>query len=230
MVSPGTCVAWFDFADGRTIVSSGGAVSKVWNKSGVSNHLTQGTASRQPITGSRTQNGLNVLDFDGSNHAMVFDLNTAVSQPFTFFIVATVDVTTNQTIIGRQTAATAGQWTIVKNGGFSIFQTYGFGSGGIAGGGVITYNPNANIHTVSLAEGSSVSYQLNNGSVATDGVLISGYNNGVATALMLGASPGYSNFMNGAVAEIIIYNGILNASQKKQICEYLGRKWSITVS
>ena len=59
-------VAWFDASDTDTIIESSGAVSQWNDKSGNAHIVKQGTALSQPITGSRQLNGLNVLDFNGS--------------------------------------------------------------------------------------------------------------------------------------------------------------------
>ena len=57
---------WLDADDSDSITHSGGAVSQWSDKSGRGNHVTQTTENRKPTTGSRTQNGRNVIDFDPS--------------------------------------------------------------------------------------------------------------------------------------------------------------------
>lgn len=65
-----TLYGWWDASDTGSITQSLGAASQINDLSGNSEHITQGTGANQPATGSRTQNGLNVLDFDGSNDYM----------------------------------------------------------------------------------------------------------------------------------------------------------------
>ena len=69
--------AWYDAADETTISENdaSGRASHVDYQSGNDNHITQGTAANQPATGSRTENGLNVLAFDGVAYDM--DMPTA---------------------------------------------------------------------------------------------------------------------------------------------------------
>lgn len=62
--------AWYDAADLDTIVASAGAVSEWKDKSGNGFHLTQGSASLQPKTGTRSLGGRNVMDFDGSDDVL----------------------------------------------------------------------------------------------------------------------------------------------------------------
>lgn len=56
--------AWFDAADEDTITESGGAVSQWDDKSGNGFDVSRSDASEQPVTGSDTINGYNVITFD----------------------------------------------------------------------------------------------------------------------------------------------------------------------
>jgi hypothetical protein len=85
---------WLDAADTATITESGGAVSQWDDKSGNGYNVTQGTGAAQPTTGSTTQNGLNVLSFDGGDR---MSASTAADWKFlndgtlyTIFIVGSV--------------------------------------------------------------------------------------------------------------------------------------------
>ena len=57
---------WLDASDTASITHVAGAVSQWNDKSGNNNHALQSSAAAKPTTGTRTQNGLNVIDFDGS--------------------------------------------------------------------------------------------------------------------------------------------------------------------
>jgi len=65
-------IGWWDASDSSTITESSGAVSNWANKGtgGSTYDLTQATGTRQPLTGSNTQNGKNLLTFDGANDQM----------------------------------------------------------------------------------------------------------------------------------------------------------------
>jgi hypothetical protein len=60
--------AWFDASDTTTITDAGsGAVSEWRDKSGWGQTVVETDNTRRPLTGVSSQNGLNVLQFDGSN-------------------------------------------------------------------------------------------------------------------------------------------------------------------
>jgi len=76
------CVAWYDAAQGVTLVSS--AVSQ-WNDlSGLNNHLTQGTAGARPVVGVG-QAGLPCINFDGVDD--ILNVTVAIAQPQSVFVV-----------------------------------------------------------------------------------------------------------------------------------------------
>jgi hypothetical protein len=58
---------WLDAADTATITQSLGKVSQWNDKSGNGRNVTQATSAAQPGTGAVTQNGKNVLTFDGND-------------------------------------------------------------------------------------------------------------------------------------------------------------------
>jgi len=57
-----TPYTWWDPSDEASITEVGGNVSQIDDKSGNTNHLLQGSGANQPVTGTRSIGGLNVLD------------------------------------------------------------------------------------------------------------------------------------------------------------------------
>ena len=72
--------AWYDASDTATITVSGSAVTQWNDKSGNGYNLTQSTAAYRPLSGTRTLNSKNVIDFDGSNDS----LQAATASNWTF--------------------------------------------------------------------------------------------------------------------------------------------------
>ena len=81
---------WLDASDTASLTASSGAVAQWNDKSGNGLHVTQGTADKQPTTGSATQNSLNVLSFDGADFLQRSSSNVENNDQ-TWFLVAQVD-------------------------------------------------------------------------------------------------------------------------------------------
>jgi hypothetical protein len=88
----GTVLGDYDFSKTATIISSAGAVSSVAASSGSYGAITA-TGTEQPHTGVRTQNSLNVLDFDGNDKLMLDVPDKAM--PITVAMVCANDVPAN---------------------------------------------------------------------------------------------------------------------------------------
>jgi hypothetical protein len=80
---------WWDAADTATITDTAGVVTQIDDKSGNARHFVDGTSG--PITNSRTQNGLNVLDFTGG--WLTQSANVGFPDPLTVFVVYVQDTT-----------------------------------------------------------------------------------------------------------------------------------------
>lgn len=65
---------WLDASDNATITVDGSDGVSAWeDKSGNGHDVSQATAGSRPILKAAEQNGLDVIRFDGSNDALVFD-------------------------------------------------------------------------------------------------------------------------------------------------------------
>ena len=82
---------WLDASDSGTITLDGSNNVSQWDdKSGENNHVTQATPGDRPLTGTRTLNGLNVLEYQDANHNLQSAALTGgdVDVPSTIFVVA----------------------------------------------------------------------------------------------------------------------------------------------
>jgi len=86
-------VAWYDAADAATITTSGGAVSALADKAGAAD-LSQASGAQKPVTGARSLNGLNVIDFDGGDY-LAATLALPASGDVAFHMALVIDATAN---------------------------------------------------------------------------------------------------------------------------------------
>ena len=205
---------WLDASDTSTITEVGGAVSQWDDKSGNGNDVAQGTAALQPTTGTRTINGLNVLDFDGSDQLLVN--GSTLSQPNTIFLVASFDA-----------GGGASPYAISSSGTnstvFSLLTTSSiriFAGSNLVSSETCSFAPQ--IYGAIINGASSV--------IRVDGVATSG-DAGSASLTLLSIGSSYNNLqdLNGAIAEVIIVDGTLTAGQITATESYLADKWGITL-
>jgi hypothetical protein len=226
---------WLDASDTGTITESGGSVSQWDDKSTNGLDVTQATGTAQPKTGTRTINGLNVLDFDGSNDQLeaadaadwVF---TRDGSTYTIFAVISADVTgVNMVPLSTQVASNVGgmyyghvlnvirQSVVgaVSNPGQADFTGEYLLT-------LITDPDNATAADRSLMYIDSGTVQNNN--TLTGSPSTKPFN----TPFIVGARNA-SLWWNGTIAEVIVVNGALTAQQISDTETYLADKWGITL-
>jgi hypothetical protein len=237
---------WLDASDTGTITSSGGDVSQWSDKSVNGRNFTQSSATAKPKTGTRTLNGKNVIDFDGSNDFLSCPSSTALFNYFhnstgaTLFIVGIVDDTAaSKALINNDGGSTV-------NSGFrfritSTEQDNLVIRRGVAGtnnaviqnnitltGGSGFYLTNkfdagnataANRLKISLNGGAFLGSNVDTGSASASNASFD-LHLGIISDLLL--EP-----WNGAFGEIIMYSGILSAGDIADNQAYLAAKWGL---
>lgn len=227
------CGGWWDASDTASITASGGAVSQWNDKSGNARHFTQGTGTNQPTTGTRTQNSLNVLDFDGSNDFMsagdVLDVGTG---GLTVFVVAAYDVTGNGGLLSKSRAGVeGGRWGFVRDSGtmLAIFEDTAnrqvskadtSTSARIVAQRVVRSGGNNQLYFGSTSQGTVATSGATNYNT-TNVLLVGSYNDTAGT----GPLAGY--YLNGWVGEVIVYTTNLADADMTTVFNYLSAKWSV---
>lgn len=232
---------WLDASDTSTITASAGAVSQWNDKSGNGRNMSQATSAAQPITGSATQNGLNVLSFDGSDH-MTHDAGSdAITlSTLTFAIVAydnnsTQTVSTYRRVFSSRRSATGAadfqspNFVVNKNNTTRDLAAAGNGSYSSS----LTYLNQTTFLIVGKLNSSGTSVALNGGSFSTTSVNAS---IGTQRYLRVGAGcistsnpPGVNGneVWNGRVMEILLFPSDLDVDSVSNLRTYLNAKWAV---
>lgn len=212
---------WLDASDTGTITESGGSVSQWDDKSGNSNHATQGTGSSQPTTGTRTINSLNVLDWSTD----YMSLTSAISRTsgYTILVVGNGDDFSADVRAFTGSSTGAGFVFRVDDGPINLeivrrnqavlltgSSTISTATDYIFSGRTSAAGNNAQLN------GSSEGSNATNPSYTADLDTIGAQDNGPVDA------------WDGMIGEIIIYTSILSDSQMNQVGNYLSDKWGIT--
>lgn len=234
--------AHYDASDTATISLSGSEVTQWNDKSPNGFNLTQGTSARRPSSGVNTLNGKNVITFGGDD---ILVASTASDWKFlhdsskaTWFIVAFFDTVQELDYLFNTTtsSATAGMYFYRLNDtlGSAVFRgvsgtnVWGFDEGSLpdATAKSITMYSDTTNATANLR----VKYKINGGSYINPN---SGSTDAVSTAnpdhaLYVGAgtTAGLSG-LNGRIAEIVIYTGLLSDVDVDSVNSYLTTKWGL---
>lgn len=109
---------WLDASDAATITSSSGSVSQWNDKSGNARNFTQATAANQPVTGTRTLNSLNVIDFTRGRFVDAGDVMDLGTNAWSSFSVFKFDDTNTSAPYGKHIAgSTDGRYGVFRDGG-----------------------------------------------------------------------------------------------------------------
>jgi hypothetical protein len=210
------CVMWLDAADLTSMTLSGANVSQWTDKSGSGNSVTQASSGSQPTTGG-TLNGLNTLYFTGKTMTYT-GISVSAQTVFCIYLNNTF------TPYGEPVAV----------GPFAFFYAAPSNNVGIGRTGV-TDEVLANWSTNSLT---TSKYTIYGGTVSVSGSTTSVlYFNGTQVASATVSSSGgsvrynighYASGTTGYLAEVLIYNSVLNQTNRQTVESYLAQKWGLT--
>ena len=241
------CALWLDAADANTLydttsggslVAANGAVARWEDKSGNGRHVTQDTSGSRSQRKVSVQNGRDVLRFDGDGdflqgfHQLVSG-NPAVT---VFVVLKYVTITDNRAHRVLQFGASGGGSRNVI--GVAIDAGYK-SSFRFNGGAQVFSETTGGFHLARFSRAASDT--IADGVLVLDGggaQAIDSVNNGSETInlpssgseLLIGTGRGSSGAIDGFadsdIAEIIVYNRALDATERRQVEEYLQAKWA----
>jgi len=240
-------VAWFDASDTSTITASSGAVSQWNDKSGNGYNLSQATGLNQPTTGTRTQNGLNVIDFDGSNDWLrtgnvIAQIVTSKAMSI-FWVVKSDTVAAARAMlsIGRTNWDIATCFAALQEANSVLSTGIGIGDGDPNNPKFVAYShiqatvePRCYAMTVSGSAGTFDTYVNKHDGIdtvlagampVTSFLTSSSGDLRVTVGARQGTSPGV--FWDGWIGEIVIFDRSLSTADRTNIRDYLMAKWAI---
>jgi len=214
--------SWYDAADEGTITEASGKVSQWDDKSGNGNDVTQSTEANKPISNTRTQNGLRVLDFSNANNSKM-ENNSPSGWPTT-----DVDIF----YVFKRDDAAAGRYmgTFDGTGGeqyrINRFSDYSFDGSTTAGGFNRTDAAgDTNPHILNGRwSGTNVGLWIDGTQTVADAaragtVTIDDY-------IRIGANAFGAESMDGWIGEIIITD-YLSDADRQRVEGYLAHKWGL---
>ena len=211
-------VMWMDASDDTTFsYSSGTTVSQWRDKSGLNYHMV-------PVSAGPTRNAFlnsrKVIACTTSQQIWNSAINLATS-PYTIFGVTRLTGTTNARVLTTQYVPSAGgNWLLGHWAGY-VNQYYA--EGWVAG----PYGTAANTAwNIFMGDWSGSSTDLAN--LYTNGTAIA-TNSNEASAGPIGLGINVNSETSTCeAAEIVVFNRVLSATERKQVNTYLGQKWGIS--
>jgi hypothetical protein len=227
--------AWLKADNGITF-GTGSSVASWTDMSGNGNNATQATSSAQPILTNGAINGLPSINFNGTNQCLVLPAGFA-----NYTAGATIFIVTNPTNLVEKA-----RWLSLGNGGPSgLFGDGEFGfyeyptdsqsipyvissSGGDSSvASSVTQNQYQVIETIQNGSaGTGNAYTNGLPPIQTAGTL-NAIANVTRNTNLIGQYTGGGNFFQGYIAEILIYNVALTASQRAAIETYLIQRYQL---
>lgn len=221
--------AWFRADAGVT--RNGSGVAAWTDQSGSGTTAAQATAANQPAYVTGSINGLPALRFNGTSQFLTFNLPLNGLSGMTLVLVSAAGVDTDGSSNGVSSAPLfwneTASWGTVHLSPFPRMVKYRFGTGQINNLPIYT-RPAAIGSSYSLATaikaGTSESLFVNGTQVLTQtGKLAT-----IANVSALGnIGRGYNNntYFTGQIAEVLIYNRALTATERQQVEQYLLAKY-----
>jgi hypothetical protein len=217
------------------------AVVNQWDdQSGNGNHLTQATVGRKPVFYKNIVNGKPVVRFDGSNDLLAKSISGFRSGDSAGTIIAVYKTSSNSSQYLFSSADESGNayygatLVIDANGKVATVQrnndTQDYVFGGLGTGGsfhALTLSSNGSAYTMYL-DGTLQSLTVSSGSNSGDWFADTSLRDNIAVGALKRDTN--SGFMNGDIAEVLVYSRELSAGERQKVERYLANKYSITLS
>jgi hypothetical protein len=206
-------IGWWDPSDASTITETTdpGFVEQLDDKSTAGRNLLQSLLADKPATGTRTQNGRNVLDFTTAHlESAIFNQ----TQPVTIFVVAQSDVIGDAHLIGN-----GGTTPVIYDGAGSQWRIFA--------GTVLSSSttPDTSAHVFSAVFNNTSSLlRLDGTQIASGNANTKGWSNKPFT---MGATPDNVWGWNGWIGEVLFYDSVISGTDLTDVETYLNTKWAV---
>jgi hypothetical protein len=227
----GGLVLWLDATDpaANGVQPANNAAIASWvDKSTAANTVSQGTGANQPTYKTNIINSKPVVRFNGSTTSLVKTTVTSLGSTATVFVVGTINDNgfSAGTFLEYSNAGTVNtgclvlyesallKWrvvvaTVIADATYSTSLPYS----------AVTTAYNNGSNSFLLVNGTQQATAVTGNMDATSRLTLGSLVSGIA---------GY--FLNGDIAEVIVYNSSISSAERTLVSRYLGNKWGFTVA
>ncbi len=219
-----TTALWLDAADGSTVLTSGSSVTNWLDKSGNNRRVMQGNASYQPVSGTRTINGLNAIDFPDNDALQTASIATWLNGT-KFHIIAVLQHDAEGMYAGTDGSGGNKILHIGQSGSNWRHAHFSNDAGwphDLDMTPLIAVNSFNNTGSDAWINGTSLGATAANpnAALATDGPLSIGRPSGIYF-------PGNLGYYDGTIGEIVCVTGDLSTDDRQKLEGYLAKKWGL---
>lgn len=218
-------------ADALPVVANGSLISNWPDSSGLGNTASQGTAANMPSYQAGQSNGQPALAFDGGDLLITPAIRF---NAFTMLAVFRMDVNGNTVIYehGDDANAFSGHYLVSSNLNTTLVTRDGQRSGKVLSlfwPGTSAYR--VSTQTFNLTHASNILYVDGLLQAVTNAAEVNDPVGGAPSVPMhIGSRVGPTLGMNGKIAEIILYNSVLNDATRAGVECYLSNKYGLSLS
>lgn len=215
---------WLDSSDTSTITQSGGSVSIWADKSGNSYNATESIGVQQPQTGTRTVNGLNAIEFNGTGTGFdlpsgLYDIGAGANTVYA--VCATDDTSKSQRILGGAAGGNRYGPGLNLNGTGRIEML----NGAFSNSAQINLGLNTAARIVTgRRNGTTLEVRNNNGTFNSNSLAV----NSTCSAIQVGRYTPTSSQFDGVICEIVAVRRYVSGDEDSNVISYLSQKWGIT--
>ncbi|NCN39999.1 hypothetical protein GW916_01990 [bacterium] len=229
----GTLRAWYQ-AD--AVKGMSGSTVQTWpDMSGNSNHLTQAVAANRPVLADAGLNNHPVISFDGANDYFSATLNANLGNSFSVISV---------TYFNQLNQANGDFDYIFNVGSGTVNQTYSLArsAGDWGSGANLAYAYNG-ATTMNGGAITGQSWKITTSTVTNSSPYHEAFVNGTSLSMSASAAPlninnnlevgrwqAGTHFINGKIAELIVFDGALTTVNRQKVECYLSKKYNVAVS
>lgn len=235
-----TSLAGWWKADAGVTAGGGGAVSAWADQSGNANNATQGTGASQPIRINGAVNSLPALAFDGTDDFLsVADANTLDLNATGISAFVVVSPTTYGSLTGQARTSALVEKAGIAGSSYRLDLRDEVGANPPAVLAGLAYDNGAvsrsSNNAVVLSRYSIVAAVAGPNAVGA-GLYVNGTSVGAisgtvgadnANPLLIGGSA--SRYVNGRIAEIVLYRGPLSVADRQRVEGYLAHRYGLTI-
>jgi len=216
------CIGWYDSldltamaqnSDGTGTVAVGDQVGYWKDKSATAAHVTQSTAANRPTLTASSVNGRAALVFDGSNDNLSRSAYTAQNSLAGLTRIMVFSSTQSSMASRVFSGGSDAAFVLVS----STLRSFATDTNGVS-------VPQAGALPVRIHASVFIFFNNVAQTPTTLGTLPATTGGGSPT-LHIGSNVGANNFINGPIAEYVIYNRALSSGELTAVYQYLRKKW-----